>query len=292
MSGTPRKIFLRCLLACLLLAVGACSNLQIGYNLGDTATLYYLDGYLDLNARQEQQVSAELKQLFAWHRQNELPAYARELGKIRQMLEKPLSIAQLQDTNDFMRDALQRLALKSVPMLSQLMLSLTPQQVAYLREQLDESNALWREEQLAGSPAEQRDQRYERMLEQFEQWLGPLDAQQQATLRVSNEQWPVDQQFWYSERLIRQQEMLALIEYSVTQQPPQAQLELRLRGYILNFEKDRSVQRKVRVDSSREHVMRLIVGLTNNATAVQKQHIVLRAQDLIDDFSALVAAGD
>jgi hypothetical protein len=35
--------------------------------------------------------------------------------------------------------------------------------------------------------------------------------------------------------------------------------------------------------------MRLIVALTNNATAEQKQHIVMRAQDLIDDFSALVA---
>jgi len=290
MSGTPRKIFLRCLLACLLLAAGACSNLQIGYNLGDTAILYYLDGYLDLNDRQEQQVSAELKQLFAWHRQHELPAYAAELGKTRQMLEKPLSVAQLQDINDFMRDALQRLALKSVPMLSQLMLSLTPQQVAYLREQLDESNALWREEQLAGSPAEQRQQRYERMLEQFEQWLGPLDAQQQATLRVANEQWPVDQQFWYAERLIRQQEVLALIEYAVTQKPTRTQLDERLRSYIVNFEKDRSALRKARIVSSREHAMRLIVALTNNATAVQKQHVVMRAQDLIDDFSALVAA--
>lgn len=289
MSGTPRKVFLRCLLACLLVAAGACSNLQIGYNLGDTAALYYLDGYLDLSDRQEQQVSADLNNLFAWHRQNELPAYAGELGKTQQMLQAPLTVAKLNEVNDFMRDALQRLALKSVPMLSQLILSLTPQQVVYLRKELDESNTLWREDQLAGSPAEQRDQRYERMLEQFEQWLGPLDAQQQATLRVANEQSPVDQQFWYAERLIRQQEILALIDYAVTQQPTQAQLAERLRGYIVDFEQDRSAERKARIDSSREHAMRLIVVLTNNATSVQKQHIVLRAQDLIDDFSALVA---
>lgn len=290
MSGTPRKIFLRCLLVCLLLVAGACSNLQIGYNLGDTAGLYYLDGYLDLNARQKQQVSADLKKLFAWHRQYELPVYAQELGKTRQMLEKPLSVAQLQDINDFLRDALQRLALESVPMLSQLMLSLTPQQVTYLRAQLDESNAQWRDEQLAGSVVEQDQRRYELMLEQFEQWLGPLDAQQQATLRVANEQWPVEQQFWYAERLIRQQEMLGLIEYAVTQKPTKAQLAEHLRGYIVDFEKNRSPQRKARIDSSREHAIRLIVALTNIASPAQKQHIVMRAQDLIDDFSALVAA--
>ena len=290
MSGKPLKLLLHTLLASfLLLVVGACSNLQIGYNLGDTATLYYLDGYLDLDSRQKQQLSAELKQLFAWHRQQELPAYANELGKTRQMLQKPLSVAQLSGINDFMRDALQRIALQSVPMFSQLLLSLTQQQVVYLRVQLDESNVQWREEQLSGSAAEQRQRRYELTLDQFEKWLGPLDAQQQATLRVANEQWPVDQQFWYSERLIRQQETLALIDYAVVQKPPQAQLSDRLRQYILDFEKDRSAQRQARIDSSREHVMRLIVELTNNATAEQKQHIVVRAQDLIDDFSALVA---
>jgi hypothetical protein len=289
MSGKPLTLFLRTLLASFLLLVAACSNLQIGYNLGDTATLYYLDGYLDLNTRQKKQLSTDLEQLFAWHRQQELPAYANELGKTRQMLQKPLSVAQLSDINDFMRDALQRIALQSVPMFSRLLLSLTPQQVAYLRVQLDESNAQWREDRLSGSVLAQRQYRYELMLDQFEKWLGPLDAQQQATLRVANEQWPVDQQFWYSERLIRQQEMLALIDYSVQQKPPQVQLSKRLREYVLNFEKDRSSQRQLRIDSSREHAMRLIVALTNNATAEQKHHIVMRAQDLIDDFSALVA---
>jgi hypothetical protein len=289
MSGKPLTLFLRTLLASFLLLVAACSNLQIGYNLGDTATLYYLDGYLDLNTRQKKQLSTDLEQLFAWHRQQELPAYANELGKTRQMLQKPLSVAQLSDINDFMRDALQRIALQSVPMFSRLLLSLTPQQVAYLRVQLDESNAQWREDRLSGSVLAQRQYRYELMLDQFEKWLGPLDAQQQATLRVANEQWPVDQQFWYSERLIRQREMLALIDYSVQQKPPQVQLSERLREYVLNFEKDRSSQRQLRIDSSREHAMRLIVALTNNATAEQKHHIVMRAQDLIDDFSALVA---
>jgi hypothetical protein len=290
MSGNTHKAYWRTLLASiLLLAVSACSNLQIGYNLGDTATLYYLDGYLDLDSRQKRQLSAGLQQLFAWHRQQELPAYVNELGKTRQMLQQPLTVADLNSINDFLRAALQRIALQSVPMFSQLLLSLTPQQAAYLRVQLDESNSDWREDQLEGSALEQQQQRYERMLEQFEQWLGPLDAQQQATLRVANEQWPVDQQFWYAERLIRQQELLALIDYGLTQKPSQAQMDERLRQYILDFETGRSAQRKARVDSSREHVMRLVVALVNNATAVQKQHILMRAQGLVDDFSALVA---
>lgn len=290
MAGQAHTFILRALLAgILLLAVGACSNLQLGYNWGDSFALYYLDSYLDLNPAQKKQADAGLKKLFAWHRKNELPAYSRELTAAQGSLQGGLTLQQLIDMNEFLRGSLERTALRASPMLADLLLSLSPQQVTYLREQLADSNASYREEKLAADKAEQLQRRYQLLLDQLEPWFGELDAQQLALLRVANADWPVDDQFWYAERLNRQQEMLALVEYAVQQKPSQAQLTARLQDYIRGFERDRDTQRQARIVSSRQHAMQLIVALARRGTAEQQQHAVAHAQQLIDDLDVLVA---
>ena len=273
----------------LLLALGACSNLQLGYNWGDTVALYYLDSYLDLDAEQEQQVSAGLKQLFDWHRQNQLPAYSRELSVAQQSLQGQLTLQQLSAMNEFLRVSLERTSLQATPMLAELLLSLSPRQVAYLREQLASSNAEYRAEYFSADQQQPSQRRYQLLLEQFESWFGELDPQQLALLRVANTDWPVDEQFWYAERLIRQQEMLATLEYAVQQKPSAAQLQARLQAYIRNFERDREALRQAQIARSRKHAMQLIVAVANRATAEQRQHAVTHAQQLIDDFDVLFA---
>lgn len=281
---TPLKRLL--LTAVMLLGVGGCSNLQIGYNYADTFSLYYLDGYLDLTPAQEQKASAGLQRLFAWHRQNELPAYARELAAAQQFMLGQLTLEQVAGLNAFMRASLERTALQATPMLSELLLSLTPAQVTYLREQLEQSNAEFREEYLAG---DERQQRYQLLQEQFEDWFGELDPQQLAVLRVTSADWPVDNRFWYDERLIRQQEMLDLVDYAVGNRPEREQLDGRLQQYIRGFEHDRQAKRQATIEQSREHAMRLIVALAARGTDEQKRNAVARAQGLIDDFSVLLA---
>ena len=265
------------------------SSAGVGYNYADTFSLYYLDSYLDLDAQQEKQAAASLQALFAWHRKNELPAFANQLSGAQQQVLNQLTLEQLYDLNEFMRASIERASLKAVPMLADLMLSLSSAQVDHLRRQLDQSNADFREEYLAVSPEQQRKQRYDMLLEQFNDWFGELNAQQLALMRVANADWPVDNQFWYAERLIRQQEMLALVDYAVQQQPDHARLEERLQQYILGFERNRSVQRQAKIDRSREHTLRLIAALAKDGSAEQKRHLVARAQSLIDDFSVLVA---
>jgi hypothetical protein len=290
MSGLFNNTIVRLVVAfALLCGATACSNVRFSYNYADTFSLYYLDSYLDLDSLQEKQASASLQALIAWHRKNELPAYASELAVAQRQVLGRLTLEQLYGTNEFLRASLQRTSLQAVPMLADLMLSLSPGQVAYLRQQLEQSNADFREENLAGTPEQQRQQRHEMLLVQLNDWFGELDAQQLALVRVASADWPVDNQFWYAERLIRQQEILALIDYAVQQRPGHSQLVERLQQYILRFERDRPEQRQARIDLSREHALRLIVALAKDASAQQKRHMVARAQSLIDDFSVLVA---
>lgn len=282
--------YLRSLLAAsLLLGLFACSSLQLGYNNIDTVALFYLDSYLDLDAEQEQQVSAGLEKLLAWHRQHELPGYARELAMTQRHLRDQLTVAQLEALNEALRASLERTALQASPWLSDLLLSLKPAQVSYLREQLQQSNSEFREEYLAGGQDQQLQRRYQLLLEQFEPWFGKLDAQQLSVLRVANADWPVDNQFWYAERLARQQEMLTLVEYAVQQRPGREQLEQRLQAFIRGFERDREASRQAQALRSRQHVMQLIVALAERSTAEQKQRAVAHAQQLIDDFNGLLA---
>ena len=290
MSGFFTTSLMRLVLAVsVLCTAAACSNVQLGYNYADTLSLYYLDSYLDLDAQQEKQAAASLHTLFAWHRKNELPAYANQLSGAQQQVLNQLTLEQLYGLNEFIRASIERTSLKAAPMLADLLLSLSPAQVVYLRQQLDQSNADFRQENLAIAPEQQRQQRYDVLLEQFNDWFGELDAQQLALVRVANADWPVDNQFWYDERLIRQQEMLALVDFAVQQQPEHARLVERLEQYIRGFEQNRSVQRQAKIDRSREHTLRLIAALAKDGSAEQKRHLVARAQSLIDDFSVLVA---
>ena len=273
----------------MLAVVVACSNVQLGYNWGDTIALYYLDSYLDLNAEQEQQVAKGLQQLLAWHRKNELPGYSAELMALQQSVGNELDVQQLLETNEFVRRSLERTALQAVPMLAELILSLKPAQLTHLREQLAEDNARYREESLAIDGEQQQQQRYQLLLEQLQPWLGQLDHQQLALLRLSNSHWPVTNQFWYAERLARQQQMLSLLELAVTQKVNSAQLTKRLQAHIRGFERHRPAPRQEVIVAAREHVMDLIVALARQSSPKQRQQAQAHASGLIEDFSVLIA---
>lgn len=273
----------------MLLVVVACSNVQLGYNWSDTVALYYLNSYLDLDAQQEQQASEGLQQLLAWHRKNELPSYSVQLMAVQQSIDHTLSVQQLQETNEFVRLSLERTALRAVPMLVELILSLKPAQLTHLREQLAEDNAQYREEFLVIDAKQQQQQRYQLLLEKMQPWFGQLDHQQLALLRLSNSHWPVTNQFWYAERLLRQQEMLALLERAVEKKLNSAQLTTRLEQHIRGFERDRPAQRQDVIVATREQVMGLIVALARQSTPEQRQQAQAHALGLIEDFSVLIA---
>jgi len=82
MTALPRII--RVPLLVLLFLLGGCSAMQTGYNNAPSLLYWWLDGYVDFNAGQADPVRDSLVSLQAWHRREELPAYATLLQRLQQ----------------------------------------------------------------------------------------------------------------------------------------------------------------------------------------------------------------
>ena len=67
----------------LLVFLGGCSAVRIGYNNAPALAYWWLDSYIDFNDAQAMQVRDSLNTLQAWHRKTELPAYAELLRQMQ-----------------------------------------------------------------------------------------------------------------------------------------------------------------------------------------------------------------
>ncbi|MCR6555346.1 DUF6279 family lipoprotein, partial [Aeromonas sp. CPF2-S1] len=75
------------LLLCLLLT--GCATRVIYYWL-DSAIVWQLDDYFSLDRSQKKLLDQEVKGLMAWHRQHELPIYARDLDALAKAVASPM----------------------------------------------------------------------------------------------------------------------------------------------------------------------------------------------------------
>ncbi|WP_404402904.1 DUF6279 family lipoprotein [Idiomarina seosinensis] len=173
----------------LSLLVAGCTA-QFGYRFADTLIEWRLDDYVELDDKQQQQVSSVIDELHLWHAQEELPKYRRSLTKLRELIVtqqfEQHHIAQFeQQLWDYWGNVQQRLA-SEADLLSQLT-------VGQRRQLLDNLN-----EQLAERRQEQRDdeknaiveqlERESRREERLEQWTGSITEEQQNIIR----QWVQD----------------------------------------------------------------------------------------------------
>ena len=67
----------------LLLLLGSCNTLYLGYNNLNWLTRWRLDSYLDLTSEQDRWLNVQLAEHIAWHRKEELPQYVDFLRDIQ-----------------------------------------------------------------------------------------------------------------------------------------------------------------------------------------------------------------
>lgn len=169
--------------ALLLLVLAGCSAVQTGYNNAPTLLYWWLDGYIDFNEAQARPVRDSLDSLHAWHRRQELPAYAGLLQRLQQQASGPVTPEQVCTHLAQVRVHLQRLGEQSAEGLARLAPTLQTAQLRHLDRQFEKHNRKWREEWLDGSPAELLARRLERTVDRYEDFYGSLSEAQKALLR-------------------------------------------------------------------------------------------------------------
>ncbi len=202
----------RIISALLLVLLAGCSAVQTGYNNAPALLYWWLDGYIDFEDAQARPVRESLDALHAWHRRQELPAYAEWLGRLQQQAGATVTPEEVCSHLTQVRAHLQRLGEQSAEGLARLAPSVQPEQLRHLARQFEKHNQKWRAEWLDGSSAELLERRLERTVERYEDFYGGLSEAQKTLLRQRLTASSFDARLAWAERLRRQQDMLRVLQ--------------------------------------------------------------------------------
>lgn len=208
--------------ACALL-LAACSAVVPTYNNAPFLVHWWLDGYADFDAAQSARVKADLAQLHAWHRKEDLPRIARMLQTVQEAVPGALQADQVCAWYREGLDYARALAQRSAPALAVTAAGLRPVQTERVRRELAQSAKTWRGKWLDARVSAQIDERLDKASDNVKRWYGSVSAAQIALLRSQLEATPYDTAIAWTELQRRHNDIADTLETVRGQTPQRAQ---------------------------------------------------------------------
>ena len=278
-----------CLLA-VMVALAACSSIKFAYNQGDTLLYWFVDAYVDLDSEQAGPVKEDIGQLIKWHRKTQLRDYSQFLVKAQGQLAGNITHADLKADYKDIKARTETLAYKALPELTDLALTVKPEQIANIEEKFRKNNDTYRKKFVAIDNDKKQKLRYKKSMEQYELWFGGFSSDQEAVLRKASDARPLDNQVWLDERIIRQKKIISVLR-EIQAKKLGKEATSALLGNLLKdiFGRFDSPERKPFFDAYIDSTINLTLTAIKIATPAQKAHAQKRMQGWIDDFKVLAA---
>ena len=273
----------------LALSIAGCSAVKLGYHNAPELSYWWLDSYLDFNDTQSSRVRVDLAALQAWHRSSELPVYVSTMGKLQRMAASSVTPEQVCDLFAELKPRFQAIIDQTEPTIVALAPTFKAEQLDHLARQFDRRNQKWREEWLAGSPAERSARRVKQLAERAEMLYGRLEEPQLAVLRASVVASGFDAAFIYRETLRRQQDALQTLHQlqSGTLTELRARAEVRaLLGRSMNSP-DAAYQSYL--GKMTRESCKTFATLHNSSTPTQRHKVIETLRNYETDAQALMA---
>ena len=274
----------------LLTLVSGCSALRIGYSTAPDLAYWWFDRYADFSGEQTQRVREALAQWFNWHRRTQLPDYAALLARMR--AEAPVDTT-AERVCEWQADLLRRADTaydRAGPAIAELVLSLTPEQIAHIQKRQSKVNEDFREDYLQPDRAKRAAATLKRTVERAEMIYGKLDAGQRERMAAALTRSPFDPELWDAERRARQQDVVQLIGKLVKEKTPPAQAQAELRGYVDRIERSPHEAYRRYYERLTEFNCGFVANLHNSTTAEQRRHAVQTLSGWEGDLRALAAS--
>ncbi len=278
----------RIISALLLVLLAGCSAVQTGYNNAPTLLYWWLDGYIDFEDAQARPVRESLDALHAWHRRQELPAYAEWLGRLQQQAGATVTPEQVCSHLAQVRVHLQHLGEQSADGLARLAPSVQPEQLRHLARQFEKHNQKWREEWLDGSPAELLERRLERTVERYEDFYGSLSEAQKTLLRQRLTASSFDARLAWAERLRRQQDMLQVLQEHRNGERP-AHVKAEMLALVQRSLTPPEPAARAQFERMLQEGCQSIAALHNSASEAQRRRLGEKLRGYEADLQALIA---
>tara|TARA_B100001059_G_scaffold56957_1_gene52043 strand:+ start:1445 stop:2308 length:864 start_codon:yes stop_codon:yes gene_type:complete len=267
-----------------LLFIASCSTSFAYNNLGWLSS-FWVDDYVDLNKSQSKQLKAIINDTRDWHREVELPKYKADLLDLRQLLNNEADTAQLMEKITQVKQHWRNLLLHTSDPLIELAMTLTPSQrnemVENIREKINEEI----QEHTSLTKDEHLQQRLERQLDYYKQWLGKLTSEQQTLISQANSAHTSTSNLWYDYKLTR----LAALEALFTQQTlSEAEFSQQLRTIITEREQYMSNELLELNEQNLKAYAQLLLKLNKTLSSKQLAHVDEEFADLVGTVNELL----
>jgi hypothetical protein len=203
---------LRVVLAVCLLVGGTGCSLKMMYNNADRFARWAANDYIQMDDAQEAYFDGEIDALLYWHRTEELPRYAAYLESLPRDLDQGgATEEEVQGIMDTMYGWFEALEQKAMPMFTEMLLSLSDEQVARLPERLDEDNEKFSEDEQDQSPEEIQEEWFEGVADAMGRFTGRLNKEQRAYLAAQSVRYVPQFGLWADYRRRWQADLMVLL---------------------------------------------------------------------------------
>ena len=187
----------------LSLLLASCSS-KFAYNNLDWWVYWYLDDYIELNDRQEEQFDDYLNNWLSWHKRSELTRYKAHLEQVKQqVVEDKLNYETLLKHLESAKSHWERVRDEVSPELAVMAKELSDEQVVTLFAALEKDNKEEEEERqeaLEKSEAERLKDRIERIQETIRERIGDLSKEQKQIVSTYAQQFISTGDAWITYR--------------------------------------------------------------------------------------------
>jgi Family of unknown function (DUF6279) len=194
-----------------LAVLAGCSALRLTYNAAPDFAYWWLDGYADFDDAQSPRVRDGIAAWFAWHRRDQLPAYAALLQRAQAEVLGETTAPQACRWWGLGRERLRAGFEQAVPALADLVVTLKPAQFAHIEARFAKANREFADDFLQPDPEERRRAGIERAVERAEMLYGRIDDAQRERIARNVAASPFDAQFALDTRRARQADILATL---------------------------------------------------------------------------------
>lgn len=268
--------------ALVALALAGCNKLKLGYEYADWLLVYSVEDNFDLDKPQRSVLKEEVDAYFHWHRKQMLPAYAEFLTYLADSVRNGLRPSEVdsgfQRFKKLYRSTLQPIPEKSLGLL----LSLTPEQVDAWLERQRKKNAKLRKD-FSGSLEERLTHRYQKIVDEMEDWTGRLTQEQKTKIKALNRTLPWTGFHWLEMRERFQTHMAELLKKKASKDEVRATLNL----YLLDNDSLKSEEYRAKTKEFDIRLRTLIYSVHSVLTTEQKRHFLRHVEKTARDFQTL-----
>jgi hypothetical protein len=275
-------------LACAVLALAGCGTVvRLAYNNADYALRVAAHEWFDLHGEQSDLARVRIEAFHTWHRHNELPAYERLFDGAADRVARGLTREDVQWAIDAVRARYRVLATQAVGEIVPVVATFTPANFEALERKMAEGNERLEKDVLKIDPAKRDRNRFKTIAGRFEEWLGPLTAEQEELVRAFVRGGAAMVPVMLDDRRRRQRELLRLLETYRTR----PDLRERLTAYVLDVERARGAEYARLAQAREAELVQLVLDLDRTMTPKQRAHAVAKLRSYARDFQVLAGQG-